>query len=300
VALNTFTLLDGGMGRELQAMGAPFRQPEWSALALMQAPKAVRAAHDNFIEAGADVITTNTYAVVPFHIGSKAFATDGRRLIRLAAAIARRAADEARREVTVAGCIPPLFGSYEPQNFDASQADSIITPLIEEQQDLIDYWLLETTSAISEARFACSHLKSTGKPIWISYTLTDREDYAVQPTALRSGEAIHDAVAFARTTAGVKAVLFNCSGPEEMVDAIKVAVDIAGTALRIGCYANSFAKTGSDGTRANTLISELRRDITPDVYLRFARTWKQAGASIIGGCCGIGPAHIKALHDTLR
>lgn len=300
MALNTFTLLDGGMGRELQAMGAPFRQPEWSALALMQAPKAVRAAHDSFIGAGADVITTNTYAVVPFHIGSEAFATNGRKLIRLAAKIARSATDEASREVMIAGCIPPLFGSYEPQNFDASQADRIITPLIEEQQDLIDYWLLETTSAISEARFACSHLKSTGKPIWISYTLTDREDYAAQPTTLRSGEAIHDAVAFARTAAGVEAVLFNCSGPEEMVDAIKITVDIAGTTLRIGCYANSFAKTGSDETRANTLISELRQDITPEVYLRFARMWKQVGASIIGGCCGIGPAHIKALHDALR
>jgi S-methylmethionine-dependent homocysteine/selenocysteine methylase len=300
VPLNTITLLDGGMGRELQAMGAPFRQPEWSALALMEAPGSVRAAHDNFIRAGADIITTNTYAVVPFHIGSEAFATSGRRLVRLAADIARRAADEANRTVSVAGCIPPLFGSYEPQNFDASQADSIIAPLIEEQQDLVDYWLLETTSAISEARFACSHLTATNKPIWISYTLTDREDYTVQPSTLRSGEAIHDAVAFARTAAGVDAVLFNCSGPEEMADAIGIAATGAGEALRVGCYANSFAKTGSDETRANTLISELRREITPEVYLRFARTWIAAGASIIGGCCGIGPAHIEALHDALR
>lgn len=66
-------ILDGGMGRELKAMGAPFRQPEWSALALMEAPHMVTAAHAAFVRAGADVITTNSYAVVPFHIGEERF-----------------------------------------------------------------------------------------------------------------------------------------------------------------------------------------------------------------------------------
>jgi S-methylmethionine-dependent homocysteine/selenocysteine methylase len=300
MTMNTCTLLDGGMGRELLAMGAPFKQPEWSALALMEAPESVRTAHDNFIRAGADVITTNTYAVVPFHIGNQVFAKEGRRLIKLAAQIARHAADEAQREVRVAGCIPPLFGSYEPENFDASKADRIIEPLLEEQQDLVDCWLLETTSAIAEARFACGHLPATGKPVWISYTLTDREDSIAEPSTLRGGEATRDAVAFARETDGVEAVLFNCSGPEEMEDAIKIAVDVAGEALRIGCYANSFAKAGRDEIRANAWLSDIRQEMTPDVYVQFAKTWKRAGASVIGGCCGIGPAHIKALYDTLR
>lgn len=298
--MNTFILLDGGMGRELLAMGAPFKQPQWSALALMEAPEFVRAAHDNFIMAGADVITTNTYAIVPFHIGHDAFIKDGRRLIKLAATIARQAAGEAERNVAVAGCIPPLFGSYEPQNFDATRADSIITPLIEEQVDLVDCWLLETTSAISEARFACDCLQATGKPIWISYTLTDREDYMTQPSTLRGGEAIKDAVTFALEADGVEAVLFNCSCPEEMEDAIAIGVDVAGEALRIGCYANSFVQSGRNDILANTGLSDIRREITPDVYLHFAKTWKDTGASIIGGCCGIRPAHIKAIHETLR
>ena len=60
------TLLDGGMGRELLRLGAPFRQPEWSALALMEAPEIVRKAHQNFAEAGCDILTTSNYAVVPF------------------------------------------------------------------------------------------------------------------------------------------------------------------------------------------------------------------------------------------
>ena len=74
----TFTLLDGGMGRELMRAGAPFRQPEWSALALMLAPETVTEAHRRFIAAGAEVITTNSYALVPFHIGAAKFQEIGR------------------------------------------------------------------------------------------------------------------------------------------------------------------------------------------------------------------------------
>ena len=66
-------ILDGGLGRQLKAMGAPFRQPEWSALALMEGPEFVRTAHDAFIASGATIITTNSYAVVPFHIGEDLF-----------------------------------------------------------------------------------------------------------------------------------------------------------------------------------------------------------------------------------
>ncbi|MCK8205100.1 homocysteine S-methyltransferase family protein, partial [Erwinia amylovora] len=70
-------ILDGGMGRELARAGAPFHQPEWSALALYEAPQRVREVHDSFISAGAGTITTNCYAVVPFHIGQASFHADG-------------------------------------------------------------------------------------------------------------------------------------------------------------------------------------------------------------------------------
>lgn len=66
-------ILDGGMGRELQRAGAPFRQPEWSALALSEAPQAVEAVHAAYIASGANVITTNSYAVVPFSYWRRAF-----------------------------------------------------------------------------------------------------------------------------------------------------------------------------------------------------------------------------------
>ncbi len=88
------TLIYGGMGRELKRMGAPFRQPEWSALALMEAPETVGQAHAAFIAAGAEVIITNSYALVPFHIGETRFATDGQSLAELSGRLAR---DQRRR-----------------------------------------------------------------------------------------------------------------------------------------------------------------------------------------------------------
>ena len=77
-------LLDGGMGRELLRRGAPFAQPEWSALALMQAPATVQEVHAAYITAGAETLTTNSYALVPFHIGEERFRARAGELAALA------------------------------------------------------------------------------------------------------------------------------------------------------------------------------------------------------------------------
>lgn len=97
------TIIDGGMGRELMRMGAPFRQPEWSALALTEGPEWVTQADANFINAGAEVILTNTYAIVPFHIGEERFAAEAAELAALARRLARQAADASPHPVRVAG-----------------------------------------------------------------------------------------------------------------------------------------------------------------------------------------------------
>ena len=96
-------VLDGGTGRELKRIGAPFQQPEWSALALLQAPHFVTRVHESYVAAGARVITTNSYAVVPFHIGEERFAQQGATLAALAGRLAREVADRTPGKVQVAG-----------------------------------------------------------------------------------------------------------------------------------------------------------------------------------------------------
>ncbi len=289
------TLLDGGMGRELERMGAPFRQPEWSALALIEAPETVTQAHAAFIAAGAEVITTNSYAVVPFHIGEDRFAESGRMLAARAGRLARGAADGAGRKVLVAASLPPLFGSYRPDLFDAARAPALLAPLIEGQAPFADLWLAETLSSTVEAAAVHEALAGDARPLWISYTLADDRPEPTDPR-LRSGEAVAEAVR-AAVRLGAAAVLFNCSQPEVMASAIEATRETlaeGGAALQTGAYANTFPPKGED-EEANALLDALRSDLDPPGYLGFVRDWVDRGATIIGGCCGIGPEHIAAL-----
>jgi S-methylmethionine-dependent homocysteine/selenocysteine methylase len=124
------TILDGGMGRQLARMGAPFRLPEWSALALIEAPQFVSDAHAAFIRAGAEIITTNSYGLAPSRLGAARFASDGRRLADLCGRLARAAAHSAAQRVRVAGSLPPVFESYRPDLFDLDRAPAILDVLV--------------------------------------------------------------------------------------------------------------------------------------------------------------------------
>ncbi len=301
--MTTITLLDGGTGRELKRIGAPFRQPEWSALALIEAPDLVRRVHDAYIGAGADVITTNSYAIVPFHIGEERFASQGAALAALSGRLAREAADAAPRTVAVAGSLPPVCGSYRADWFDAAVARPILATLVAALRPYVDHWQAETLSAIAEAELVREAIGSGGKPLWISFTVEDGPSTAKEPR-LRSGERVADAV---ETTVrlGAAAVLFNCSQPEVMGAAVSTAratLDrLAGAArtVRIGVYANAFPPQGA-AAEANATVHDIRTDLTPPGYLRWAQDWVARGATIIGGCCGIGPEHIAALRAWTR
>lgn len=292
-----FTILDGGMGRELKRIGAPFRQPEWSALALMEAPEAVLAVHQSYVAAGADVLTSNSYSLVPFHIGEDRFRTDASRLADLAGQLARRAADGCTdRRVRVASSLPPLFGSYRPDLFDAGSAPDVLAPLIAGLAPHIDIWLAETLSATAEAEIVGKALTRRDKPLWLSFTLEDEDEDAARKPCLRSREPVEAAVRVARSL-GAEALLFNCSQPEVMEAAILAAIAEARASddsLTVGVYANAFPPQPKD-TQANESLQPLREDLDPDGYLEWIGKWLQAGAGIVGGCCGIGPEHIDAI-----
>jgi len=284
------TVLDGGMGRELMRIGAPFRQPEWSALALTDSPQHVVQAHRNFIDAGAQVITTNSYALVPFHIGEQRFGAEARGLAELSGTLAREAADRAPHPVRVAGSLPPLFGSYRPDLFDASDAASIIDPLIAGLAGSVDIWLGETLSSIVEATTVRQALDRAGafkQPLWISYSLND-------DGALRSGEPVADAVATA-IDLGATTILFNCCAAESITTAIDIAVATANGAAAIGGYANRFVTAHTDSGEANAQISAFRDDLDPESYGELITRWLDAGATVVGGCCGMEPAHIARI-----
>ena len=295
MATSKVTILDGGMGRELMRIGAPFRQPEWSALALTDGPDWVVQAHSNFIEAGAEVITTNSYALVPFHIGDLRFREEAYDLAALSGRLARQAADAATSKVRVAGSLPPLYGSYRPDLFDAADAHRIIDPLVEGLIDHVDFWLGETLGSIAEVRAVRDALDRNAiegeatLPLWISYTLDDHN-----LGTLRSGEPVGEAIE-AAIGFGAEAVLFNCSQAEAITVALEIASQVAAGRVAIGGYANRFVAAHSSTGEANSQISTFRDDLAPHEYCEFVANWIASGATIIGGCCGMTPNHIAAL-----
>lgn len=291
----SITILDGGISRELQKLGAPFRQPEWSALALIETPDLVGAAHDLFAAAGAEVITTNSYAIVPFHIGEARFASDGARLAALCGQLARRVADQ--RGVKVAASLPPVLGSYRPDLFDPQEARAILEVLAAGLSPYGDIWLAETLSTLAEARLIAELLASDKRPLWLSFTLDDAPTGSL--TTLRSGESVAAAADLAKAV-GAQALLFNCSRPEVMDAAIRAArVALAGADIAIGVYANGLGEA-DEGVAANAVIRAIRPDLDPPRYLTWAQQWVESGATILGGCCGIGPDHIAALVEGLK
>ncbi|MBB1402431.1 homocysteine S-methyltransferase family protein [Pseudoalteromonas sp. SG45-1] len=286
------TILDGGMGRELKRIGAPFSQPLWSAQALIEAPHFVAQAHQGFINAGAEIITVNSYACVPFHLGEERYESQGALLAEQAALIAKEVAQNAKQSVLVAGSLPPAFGSYRPELFESERAFTILDTLYKAQDEHVNLWIGETISSIEEAHVMASVLKGSNKPCYYAFTLTD---VISEQATLRSGELVSDAVT-ALLQQNVAGIFFNCSIPEVIEQAFSdtnAVLAKQNKSVVLGAFANGFTPIARD-YKANE-GSQAYRDISPSEYLDFAKKWHSQGASIIGGCCGIGPEFIEVL-----
>lgn len=290
--MNKLTILDGGMGRELKRMGAPFTQPLWSAQALIEAPHFVTQAHQGFIDAGAEIITVNSYACVPFHLGEALYQAQGAALAKQAAVIAKEVAQNAKQNVLVAGSLPPAFGSYRPELFESERAFTILDTLYKAQDEYVDLWIGETISSIEEAHVMANVLKGSNKPFYYAFTLNDEVS---EQAKLRSGELVSDAVA-ALLEQNVAGIFFNCSIPEVIEQAFSdtnAVLAKQNKSVILGAFANGFTPIASD-YKANE-GSQDYRDLPPTEYVDFAKQWHSLGATIIGGCCGIGPEFIAAL-----
>ncbi|BBO84130.1 homocysteine S-methyltransferase [Desulfosarcina ovata subsp. sediminis] len=289
-------LIDGGMGRELQFRGVALSESIWSAQGLIDAPDVVRQIHRDYITVGADIITTNTYGLIRDDLAKAGIADRFAELNEKACALAREACDKAARPVLVAGSLPPLRGSFRP-DLVGPKAENLTC--YREQARLlaphVDLLLCETMSSALEARTAAEAACETGRPVWVSWTLHEDES-----GRLRSGETIAQAV-FMLADLPVSGFLTNCASPASITRAISKLS--AATDQRVGGYANTFHPIPEDwrldGQKTSDGLLPLRDDLGPDAYSVHAARWLDAGASVIGGCCGTRPAHIKKLRDLI-
>lgn len=281
------TILDGGMGQELIARTGK-ATGLWSTQALMDAPHVVRAVHDDFFAAGAEIATTDTYAILPDRLEAHGI---GASLAELTARACQIACDarEAHGAGLVAGSMGPLGFSYQPDKAPpADEAADIYARVAALHQPYVDIHVLETMASVDQARGGLMGAGVTGKPVWLAVSVDDNDG-----SKLRSGEPVTDLLPLIAEFRP-DAVLVNCSRPEAVSQAVPL---IAGAGPRIGAYANGFTSIADafDHIGATVDVLEARHDLGPEAYADHAQNWVDAGAELIGGCCEVGPAHIAEL-----
>ncbi len=295
-AASSVTVMDGGMGAELARRGVISDDAPWSATALMQAPDEVVATHRDFIAAGAELIITNSYSCTPESLAKVGLAHRYAELAGVSGRLARAAVDGAGGETLVAGGLPPLSQSYRSDVVPADEeARPIYANLAAALEPHVDLFICETMSSIRESRNAVAAAKQAaigrGLPVYVSWTLDERPG-----CGLRSGESVKHAWA-ALADLDPDGYLFNCTHPDAI--AAGVAEIVALTDKPTGGYANRF-DVPADWTGENGAQLVHRAGSGTEQFVRAGLRWIELGATVVGGCCRIGPADIAALAARLR
>lgn len=292
-------ILDGANGTELQRLGARMDQNLWCARALADCPDLVHQVHRRYVDAGADVITTNSFsatreAMQRCGLGAH-FEAWNRRSVRIA--LEERSRSPRAESIVVAGSVGTYgrFGQLARETMsDHFRAQGEI--LVDEGVDLL---ILETLG--SNARTVKAMVSATrdlGVPVWVSIScIRDRDTGALMFGIEESREAsdvteTHGPLAGAVQeimSIGGSALLMMHSVRDVTADAVKIMrANFAGP---VGAYPNA----GYWARPSWTFVDQ----VSPDVYLADARRWVEAGAVIVGGCCGVGVEHIRALAEGL-
>ena len=287
------TLLDGGMGQELLARSGDEPTPLWATRVMLDHPGLVRDIHVAYFAAGATVATTNTYAI--HHDRLIGFELDQMfQALHLRALAEAHEAKAAHGGGMIAGSMGPLIASYRPEvTLPVAEAAPLYGEIAAILGPHVDVILCETMASITMCQGAILGAAAAKKPVWLSVTVDDHDG-----SRLRSGEPIADLAAILRDSP-VTAVLANCSVPEAMAAALAA---IAPLGLPFGAYANGFTHISGNFLKNASTVKELthRHDLTPEKYTDFAMSWVDMGATIIGGCCEVGPSHIRHLATRLR
>lgn len=285
------------MGQELLRRGMPEKDHSlWSTNALLEDPDLVQSVHEDYLRAGADIITTNTYATPRERLEKAGLGDRVEELNRVAGTLAERARDAVGRDALIAGSLPPIRGSYRPDRVGRFEE---IEPQYREQAQLlaphVDLFLCETMSIPEEARAAVTGASSTELPVLVSYTIVDQSSPNTTPR-LRNGQSLDEAIE-ALSDLSIQGFLLNCSFPESITAAIPLLRRL--TDLPIGAYANAFSGIPEDWNEHADTMPEKREDLDPEAYAEHVRQWLDDGAQIVGGCCEVGPEHIEHLNAIL-
>lgn len=276
-------ILDGATGTQLLARGVSTKLPLWSTPALWDAPAVVRDIHLDYINSGADIITTNTFRTNVRVLRNAAPEWTCAKLTELACRLAIEARElSGRNDVLIAGCIAPVEDCYQP-GLVPSEAE-----LLEEHRELaaalslagVDFIFVETMNSSQEAMIALRAASETGLPVALSLVGGARPCMLNGDSFSSLGGVIEECKPLF--------VAINCVPPDSVESSLTALRDVCSAPL--GVYAN-----GDGCPEAQSGWMHTGKGTPAQSYLDFAKKWYELGARVIGGCCGTGPEYISIL-----
>lgn len=286
LSARTPVILAGAMGTELERRGADIGLPLWSANALLAEPETVFRIHLDYIDAGADIIVTNTFRTNRRVFQRAGLPDRSAELTRKAVRLALDARDSRPgKPVLVAGSIAPVEDCYTPELVPSAADLEIEHFEMAERlaENGVDFILIETMTTIREAATACSAALQTGKEVVVSFTC--RKD-----GRLFGGEPLNEAVK-AIALLNPAMISLNCISPRYMTPLIlQLKASLHHQDMPFAIYGN----IGNPDARNGIFV----KDIDEEGYVRYAHEWYDLGASMIGGCCGTTPDYISLLRSS--
>jgi S-methylmethionine-dependent homocysteine/selenocysteine methylase len=260
---------------------------------MLEKPEVVGAVHADYFAAGATVATANTYTVHRDRLRRAGLEDHFEALLDTAMRQAQKARD-AHGSGRIAAALGPLGASYRPDLLPPlAEVQKLFAEQVRLLQAKADLFILETVVSLDHARGALLGCEATEKPIWLAVSVMDEDG-----TRLRSGEPLQD-VADLVETFQPAAVLINCARPEAIAAGLEI---IKSFGKPFGAFANGFTRITEGFLQEAPTVDALeqRQDLGPVEYAAFAMGWVAQGATIVGGCCEVGPAHIAQLAQQLR
>ena len=280
-------ILDGAMGTELERRGVPMDNAAWSATAIVTHPDVVREAHEDYIRAGADIITTNSFATARHMLEAASLGDRTREINARSVSLALEARERADVDwpVSIAGSISTMIANNDPQKMPPEERAEAnyreqAEALAEAGAELL---ILEMMQDIEHTSMALRAAVATGLPTWVGFSCRSAD--AGAPVMLLNNEDTMERALELVMPLGGSLVAVMHTLTENTAPALEVVEQ------HWRGSTGAYAHTG----RFRMPNWQFQQVIPPEDYLAEAQRWVAMGTQLIGGCCGIGPEYIALL-----
>jgi homocysteine S-methyltransferase len=281
---NRTLILDGAMGTELERRGFKTSLPLWSAQALLDAPELVLQIHRDYIKAGADIITTNTFRTNPYTIKKAGWLKSNQdvpqALTKIACDLAKQAVGN--KKVAIGGSVAPIENCFSPQLYPSNKlaGNDHYAHIKNLKEGGVDFILAETMLSIKEALVVLAQAKKLKIPIMVSFTLNQDGNILNGDNLIMALNAVSEYKPLA--------FLINCT----TLDIIEKVIDsvLASARIPIGVYPNF----------GPPIKGKFTEYLTPSKFATVMLQLSNNGVKILGGCCGTQPTHVTALVKRIR